>query len=227
MSTTAQNIIDAALSSSLWLDGGTTSVGNDTSGNVAALSRAVRSVYVLAAGIDRAHAYFVRSVDVTLGTPATTAVDWPASPEIVRILNAVDAGDDMVALVPISDARLGIAEIPPAVVSQDRTLFSVGRVGDPTAAAVLTLDVAYAPAPLTDAAHFIGATDPTDASTSSWPAAAGDPFLVAWLNRYFARKESRNEDLPVLDAEVQQAAGLLGDLLGVAAARLAAIQVET
>lgn len=231
--TTAQTILDAALNSSVWNDGGNTSIGNNPAELVAALSRTVRQVYVLAAqgdGLDPLHAYFVRSTTITLSATLATAVALSANAaglDILRVLAVTEAGGDPVSVVPITEVRLGIAEIPPAVILMDKTIRSAGRTGDPTASAVLTLDVAYAPPPLTAAAHFIGATTLTSASTSAWPEAAGDPFLVAWLARYLAAKEGREQsEIDGYSDALQQAATMLGGLIGVAGARLAAVESE-
>lgn len=231
--TTAQTILDAALNSSAWNDGGNTSIGNNPEELVAALSRTVRQVYVLAAqgnGMDPRHAYFVRSTTLTLSATLATAVALSSNAaglDILRVLAVTESGGDPVAVVPIHEVRLGLAEIPPAVILLDKTIRSAGRTGDPTASAVLTLDVAYAPPPLTLASHFIGATTLTSASTSSWPEAAGDPYLVAWLARYLAAKEGREDaEIAGYQEALAQSAAMLGDLIGVAGARLAAVTSE-
>lgn len=225
--TTVQTIIDAAVQSSQWNDGATTSLANNTSELVGVLSRAIRQVYTLAGlppeagGFEQHHAAFVRATTVTMGSPATTRVNFPA--ETIRLLALTDAGDDYVAQVDVLQVRRGVAEIPPAVIVADRTVRSAGRTGDPTAGAVLTADICYIPAVMTAASDFLGATTLGDASSSQWPEAAGDPFLVAWLARYLAQKEDRSESIPGIEAQLTQAAQMLGALLGVASARLTAI----
>lgn len=233
MTSTAQTIIDGALASSLANDLGTTPLANNTTELVRVISRAVRQVYTLAAlppeagGFDQRHAAFVREVSHTVGKPATTWVTFPTSPEVIRLLGITDAGGDPVAMVPLTDVAWDVTEIPPAMVLADRKLRSAGRTGDPTAGATLTLLACYVPAELTAAAHFIGATTPTDDTTTAWPSAAGDQFLIDWLAHYLSRKDGRDDaELQSLTTALQQDAGILAGILGVSAARLAALQVD-
>ena len=229
--TTAQTIIDAAIASSLANDGGTTVLANSTSELLGVLSRVVRQVYTLAAldrpaGFNRDGGMFVRTGTMTMGSPATTRVAFPT--DAVRLLSIVDVGGDYVAMVSVGDLRVEVAELPPAVVVADRTVRSAGRTGDPTAGAALTVDYAYVPAMMTATSHVIGATTPSDASTSSWPSEAGDGFLVRWLARYLAIKDGTRDpaELDQLTAQLGQEAAALGSLLGVDAAKLAAVQTQ-
>lgn len=230
MSTTAQTIIDAAVQSSQWNDGATTSLANNTAELVNVLSRAIRQVYTLAGlppakgGYEEKHAAFVRLATITMGAPATSRVNLPT--EAIRLLALTDAGGDQVAQVNVLDVRRGLAEIPPAVIVADRTVRSAGRLGDPTASAVLTADICYVPAAMTAASDILGATTLGDATTSQWPDAAGDPFLIAWLARYLAQKEDRSESLPGIEAHLTQAASILGGLLGIASGDLVAMDAD-
>lgn len=232
MSTTAQQIIDAATASSLANDGGTTALASGTAELVSVLSRVVRQIYALTAlppdagGFKGDYGSFVRTAPVTVGTPATAFVAFPAL--ATRLLTIVDAGGDFVSMVPLSDLRSGTAEIPPAVVIADKMIRSAGRTGDPTAGAILTVDYAYVPDPLTSASDYIGATTPSDATTSSWPTEVGDPFLEHWLARYLSVKDGTRDasEVQQLNTLLQQDIAALAGLLGISAARLAAVSED-
>ena len=231
--TTAQSILDAAVAMSLANDQGQTTLANNTSEALGVLNRQIRVVYTLAAlppsagGSNRHGAMFTTQVPVTLGTPASTRVAFPSSPEIIRVLGISDAGDDVVAMVTVADVGQGVAEVPPAVIVENRTIRSAGRTGDPTAGAVLTLDVSYAPALLTSTAHYLGATTPTDATTSAWPA-AGDSYLAHWLALYYCVKDGTRDaaEQQSLEQKLGMDAQVLAGIIGVSAAKLAAIEED-
>lgn len=233
MSTTAQQIIDAAVGSSLANDGGTTVLASNTTELVGVLSRVLRQIYAMAglageqSGFNQDSAMFVRTSTVTMGTPATTAIAFPVL--ATRLLQIVDAGGDYVSMIGLADLRAGIAELPPAVVVADRTVRSAGRLGDPTAGAVLTVDYAYSPAPLASASDILGATTPSDATTSSWPSEVGDPFLTHWLARYLSVKDGTRDpaELQQLNALLQQDAAVLAGLLGISMASLTNVGENT
>lgn len=225
--TTGQQIIDAAVAASLANDGGTTVLANNTTELLGVISRVLRQIYA-EAGLPRAQggfnqeaATFVRTTTVTIATPIATATAFPAL--ATRLLQLVDAGGDYVSMISLADLRSGTAELPPAVVIADRTIRSAGRLGDPTAGAILAVDYAYVPAPLSSASDVIGATTPSDATTSSWPSEAGDPFLTHWLARYLSTKDGTRDpaELQQLNALLQQDIGVLAGVLGISAAKLA------
>lgn len=227
--TTAQTIIDAAIASSLANDGGTTVLANNTTELLGVLSRVLRQVYAMAGlpqdagGFTAASASFVRTGTVTIASPITTPTAFPSL--ATRLLQIVDAGGDYVSMIALADLRSGTAELPPAVIVADRTLRSAARTGDPTAGAVLTVDYAYVPAALSSASDILGATTPSDATTSSWPSEAGDPFLTHWLARYLSQKDGTRDpaELQQLTALLQQDAAVLAGLLGISAANLVTV----
>lgn len=231
MATTVQSIIDAALARSLVNDAGTTDLANNTAELTAVISRMVRSLYTLAGmpvavgGWQVGH-YFTVTQTVALGNPSTTYVALPTAPEFVYIFSVTDAGNDPVAAISLMDLRDGTAETPPAVVIVNQTIRSAGRVGDPTASAVLTLDGAYLPPALTATTDYLGATTPATASTSAWPGHVGDPFVIASLARYLVIKDTMRDptELQALDAEIGQAAQALGQVIGVAPAAITAVR---
>lgn len=231
MSTTYQTLLTAALNRSLANDAGGTALANNPAELVAVLSRTVRQVYTLSglppdAGGVALGQYFVRTLTVTLGTPSTTFVALPTAPELLYIFAITDAGGTKVSRASLRDLRDGLAETPPAVIVQDQTIRSCGRLGDPTAGAVLTLDGSYLPAEATLATDYVGATTPATASTSHWPSHVGDAYLIATLARYLVIKDTTRDptELQALDAEIGEASKLLGQVLGVAPAKLSAVR---
>lgn len=222
MTTTAQALIDAAIASSLANDAGRSDLANDTSELLNVLNRKLADIYTLAAlppeygGLSRGD-YFGATTTVTLGA---SFVALPTSAFRHTFTTSLGV---RVAVVPQADLDDGLAELPPAVVVQGNTVKGAGRSGDPGNGATLT--VAYTPPPgtLTLGTHYIGATTPTDASTSRWPEGAGNPFLVAWLARYLALKAGDREEpeLGRLESDLSAASQTLGTILGVAATRLA------
>lgn len=231
MATTYQTILTAALARSLANDAGTTTLGSNVSELVAVVSRLTRQVYSLAglppeAGGIATGQYFARTSTVTLATPATTFVALPTTPEYLYLFAITDAGGAKVSRASLRDLREGLAETPPAVIVQDQTIRSCGRLGDPTDGATLTLDGTYLPVEATLATDYIGATTAATASTSHWPGHVGDPFLIASLARYLVVKDTLRDpgELQALDAEIAEASSLLGKVIGVAPAKLSAVR---
>lgn len=224
---TAQSIIDGAIHRSLANDEGQTDVASDQGALTVVLSRLVRSVYTLAAlppglgGLGEAN-YFTRTTTVTVGTPNTTFVAMPTAPEFAFIPTFTTAGGVVVSVVTLVDLREGVAEYPPAIVIADNQFRSAARPGDPAANDTLTLDGAYLPAAMTAVSHVVGATTPTDASTSQWPEHAGDQFLVDAMAIYLATRSGDRDQLELGEYKegLANAAEILGAVVGVAPAKL-------
>lgn len=223
--TQAQTILTAAINTSLSNDGGSTPLANNATELLGVLSRTIKQVYAQAglppSGGGGGYAnYFTRTTTVTLGTPATTPVALPTNPQYAYIPTFTDVGGTVVAVVTLQDVRNSIAEYPPAVVIADNKVFSAGRVGDPTAGAVLTLDGTYLPPDLTVPTDYIGATTLNDATTSAWPSHVGDPFLIYDLALYLAEKDGARDaqELQGLAASRSDALARLSQVIGVAQA---------
>lgn len=201
MTTTAQTILTAAINSSIANQSGQTPLASNTGELLGVVNRLIQRAYTLAAlpldmGGQQQGNYFTRQTTVTLASPATTAVLLPTSPVYVFTPTIVDAGGDMVSVVTVEDVRNGVAELPPAVLVADQTIRSVGRLGDPTAGAVLTLDGAYSPPNMTFATDYVGATTPADATTTAWPdfIGASNQWLIDNLALYFVIKDGNRDE---------------------------------
>ncbi len=225
--TTAQQIIDAAIATSLANDAGQSELANDTTELLNVLNRKLAQVYTLAGmprdvgGAGRGD-FFATVAQVTL---AATAVALPAA--AFRHLITRNSDGKRVRVATRADLLDGVAEIPPAVVIEQQKIISAGRAGDPVAGDVL--NVFYTPLPdlLTAGSDFIGATPRTDASTTQWPR-IGDAYLVCFLALYLARKAADRDpaEIESLGAELGEASRILGTLIGVEATRLAADEGE-
>lgn len=220
--TTAQQIIDAAIASSLANDGGRSELSNNLVELLNVLNRRIQSFYVLAGtpseqgGAGRGD-YFATEANVIL---RTGFVALPAAAFRHSFVRATDGV--AVAVVPQIDLDIGRAEMPPAVVYQRDKVKSAGRAGDPAVGESLTVRYTPLPALLTDGAHFIGATTATDATTSAWPEAVGNPYLVAWLCRYLALKAGDRDpaELQAINDDLQEAAQQLAVVVGIEATTL-------
>lgn len=228
MATIVQQILDAAIASSLANDQGRTLLANNTSELVNVVSRTVRSVYAAAAlppsdGGEGYGNFFTRTSTVTLATPSTDYVALPSSPEFRYFQNFVDNVGTPVAVVTLRDLRDGVAEYPPAVVIADGKIRSAGRLtdGDPASGAVLTFDGSYLPPVLTSTSDYIGATTLNDASTSAWPDDVGNPYLIAVLARYLALKDGARDpqEIAGYEQDMQVAAQRLAQVVGATVAR--------
>lgn len=222
MSTTAQQIIDAAIASSLANDAGRSELASDVVELLNVLNRKLQQFYVLAGtpaeqgGAGRGDFFATESALTLLATP----VALPAAAFRHSFVRQADG--ERVSVVPQSDIDDGRAEMPPCVIVQQNKVKPTGRVGDPGAGQILTVRYTPLPGLLTDAAHFIGATTPNDAATSFWPDAAGNPFLVVCLARYLAYKAGDRDadELQAIAQDLQEAAQILGTHVGIEATRL-------
>lgn len=209
MATTVQEILTAAIASSLANDLGRTLLANDTTELVNLVDREVQAVYAAAAlpPDDGGQAYgnfFTVDGTVTLGTPSTTYTDLPTNPSFLYVQKFVDNVETVVNVVTQRDLWDGIAEYPPAVVVANRKIKSAGRVGDPQDGAILTFSGSYLPGHLTVSSDFIGAITPADASTTAWPEYVGNPYLIARVGLYLALKDGARDAAEI--AGYQQAA---------------------
>lgn len=228
MTTTAQQIIDAALAKNLANDAGTTDLASNTTELLAVISRAVQQVYALAAvpqqdgGTGRT-GYFTRSTTVTVGTPNTTFVALPAAAYVPTFTDSLGR---VVATVTMEELREGRAEYPPAIVIRDGKFASAARTGDPSAGSTLTVDYAYLPAVLTAATNYIGATTLTDSTTSNWPSFVGDEFLICDLALYLAIKDGMRDPQEIEALKGQRSAALdsLGRVLKLGPTQLARLK---
>lgn len=221
MATTAGTLITAAIDSSLANDQGITDLANDTTELLDVLNRKIRQIYTLAgmpkwAGGMGKGDYFATSAPVTLGA---APVALPAA--AFRHIFTTTAGV-RVATISRADLVDGVAEMPPAVLIEQQKILSAGRPGDPVNGETLTVYFTPIPALLTAASHYVGASTPSDASTSQWPDWVGDPFLVAWLARYLAFKAADRDpgELAAIQQDLVEAAIVLGSLIEVDATRL-------
>lgn len=230
MPTQAGTIITAAINRSTANDGGRSEVSSNTTELLGVLSRTVQRIYVLA-GLPKSNGgmadggYFARVLTVTLGTPATTFVNLPSGLATWTGL-IQDAGGSEVTVVTARDLVDGVAEVPPSVVIQSGKIRSAGRLGDPTAGAVLSFTAPAMPGDLTSTAHYIGATTPSDPTTTAWPSWVGDDWLIALLARYLAIKDGTRDaaELQALEADAAAAAGLFAEVVGVEAGTLADVR---
>lgn len=214
---TVRQIIDAAVASSVANDA-TTPLASNTSELVAVISRRIRLIYTLAAlpNDGGRSNWFTRTTTVTVGTPNTTYVSLPTSPEPAYLPTFIDTGGRIVSVVSLEDLREDRAEYPPAIVVVDGKFRSAARTGDPAAGSVLTVEMSYLPVVMTADTDFLGATTLADATTTSWPSHVGDEYLVQDLALYLSVKDGMRDGVEVqaLTAARDQAAGLLGKVLG-------------
>ena len=229
MTTTADTILTAAINADLAIDA-SVPIADDTTEQLGELSRLVRRIYTLAAipkkaGGWREGNYFTSTSTVSLATPATTFVSLPATPECAWIIRITTAGGTAVNLASLDDLRKNRAEYPPAIVLEGKQIRSAGRTGDPVAGAVLTVDYSYVPPALTATTDYIGATTPSDSSTTAWPGYAGDGYLIAAMTRYFVEKSGDADagTLQRLDAKLAEQANILGPVVGIGPVALAAV----
>jgi len=221
MASSAQTVIDPAIQSSLANDNARTELANNSAELVAVVDRKVRQIYTLA-GMPREFGgmgsgdYFATSGTVVLGA---SPVALPVAAFRHTFVNALGK---RVAVVSQADLDDLVAEMPPAVVIRQDKVQTAGRIGDPVVTDVLTVRYTPVPGPMTLKTHFIGATPPTDVTTTNWPESAGNPFLVAWVARYLALKAGDRDpaELAAIEQDLQEAALLLGALIGVEATRL-------
>lgn len=230
MPTQAGTIITAAINRSTANDGGRSEVSSNTTELLGVLSRLVQRIYVVA-GLPASNGgmadggYFARSLTVTMGSPSTTFISLPSGlatwTGLIR-----DAGGDEVTVVTQRDLTDGTAEVPPSVVIQSGQIRSAGRVGDPTAGAVLSFIAPAMPGDLTSTSHWIGATTPGDVTTTAWPSWVGDDWLIALMARYLAVKDGTRDpaEIAAYEADAATAAGLFAQVVGVEAGTLADVR---
>jgi hypothetical protein len=220
VATQAAVIIDAAIATSLANDEGRSDLASSTPELLNVLNRKLQQLYVLAGtppqngGAGKGD-FFATSTTLAL---AAVPVALPAAAFRHIFTNA----DGRVSVVPRADVVDGIAEIPPAVIVEAGKVIGAGRTGDPGTGTVLTIRFTPLPGTLSDVTHYIGATTPADASTSAWPDSVGNPYLVAWLALYLARKAGDREaaEIESLTQELEEAAGILATHVGIEATLL-------
>ena len=228
MTTQAQTILDAATSSSLANDSGLTPLANTPLELLGVLNRRLAELYTLAAmpkqlgGMGRGD-FFATSTTLTL---SSSPVALPTGVAFVHSVTNVSG--TRVAVVPQADVVDGFPELPPAVRITQNKVLSLGRSGDPVPGDVLTLYYTPLPGSLTLGTDYIGATTPSDSTTTVWPSAVGDPYLVAWLSRYLAYKASDRDpdDIQHLESDLASSARSLGTLIGVEATRLSTFRPD-
>lgn len=228
MATQAVTILQAAIDSSTANDGGASPVANNTPELLGVLDRKVKQIYSLVAlpevkGGAAAGDFFKTTWTVAMdATSAATFVALPGSPVIAFIHSIVDEAGNPVAIVPYRDFIEGLAEWAPAVAILDRKIRSLAREGDPVEADTLTVFGNYLPATLTSINDYIGATTAADATTTTWPSEAGDPFLVAFMGLYLAMKDGTRDlsEIQHYQQDMEAAALVLSDLLGINASAL-------
>jgi hypothetical protein len=218
MSTQAQTIIDGAVKTSLANDAASSDLSSDTAELLNVLNRKLQQLYVLAG---------TPSDDGGMGQgdffAASTLVAVAASPVALPVAAfrhiISDSSGVRVATVTRADLVDGVAEMPPAVLIEQQKLLSAGRPGDPVIGALLTVRYTPVPGLMTSSGHYIGAVTPSDASTTAWPDAAGNPFLVTWLALYLARKAGDRdpEELASLKDELLEAVAILAKHIGIEA----------
>jgi hypothetical protein len=221
MPTQAADILSAVIASSLAFDGGSTPVANDTGELLNVLNRRLGYLYTLA-GAPSARGgmgqgdFFGTSSTVTL---SASPVALPAAAFRHSFTTALGT---RVAVVPQNDIVDSVPELPPAVTVQQNQVLSLGRTGDPIPGDVLTVYYTPLPGSLSLPTDYVGATTPSDSTTTVWPSAVGDPYLVAWLRRYLCYKSADHDptELQAIDQDLQEAAQALGTLIGIEATRL-------
>lgn len=221
MATTAAQIIEPAIASSLANDRGVSDLANDTEELLNVLNRKLGQIYALAGmpkwagGVGKGD-FFATSTPVTI---AAAPVDLPAA-AFRHIFTTATGG--RVAVISRADLVDGVAELPPAVLIEQQKVSSPLRAGDPAIGETLTVHYTPLPGALTADSHFIGATLPADEATTRWPSWVGDPFLVAYLAYYLALKAGDRDagELEALRAELNEAAQLLASVVELDATRL-------
>jgi len=222
MASTGQVILDAAIASSLANDAARSELASNSVELLNVLNRKIRQVYTLAAtpkadgGLSRSADLFLDRVATTLdGT--TVLAEHAFRPTVFRTSDLV-----RVAVVPRADIRDGIAELPPAVHLEGNILKSTGRAGDPGTGAGLTVEFVALPVNMAVGTETIGATTAGDPTTSRWPSAVGDPFLISWLARYLALKAGDREaqEFGGIEADLAENANQLATYLGIDGTRL-------
>ncbi len=221
MATQVQVILDAAIAGSLANDGGRSDLASNVSELIAVLDRKLKQVYAHAgmpsdAGGMGAGDYFATSASVALGASPV------ALPTAAFRHTFVDALGRRVTVVTQADLDDDVAEMPPAVLIRQDKVQTAGRAGDPLSTDTLTVWYTPLPGTLTLGTHYVGATTVTDPTTSFWPSWVGDPFLIAWLERYLAKKAGDRDadELQAINQDLQDTALLLGTLIGIEATRL-------
>lgn len=216
MATQSQAVLDAAIASSLAFDGGTTSVANNTAELLNVLNRRLGFLYTLA-GTPSEDGGFGQGDFFGTSTTVTLSASPVALPAAVFRHRFTTADGTRVAVVPQSDVVDGIAELPPAVTVRQNQVLSLGRSGDPIPGDVLTVYYTPVPGTLTLGTDYIGATTPSDSTTSVWPSAVGDPYLVNWLRRYLSNKSADHDpdELQSIDQDLQESASALGKVIGI------------
>lgn len=224
--TTAQIILTDAINRAIENDAGDSEIARDQEGEgLRVLNRYIQRIYALAADPASwgAQPYFLTTGSLTLGSPATTFVALPTTPRVARLVQVTTATGASVAIHTGPDARRQLLDFPPGIILQDQRVRVPGppfRVGDPVAADALTLDYAYYPADLATLEQVIGAIDAGDPD-SPWPAAAGDPFLIDLMARYYCIKDdAARADLGPLGEDIQADAETLAGVFGINAASL-------
>jgi len=217
--TTSQDIIDAAIGSSLsndspGLDGSQASGLTELLG---VINRRVRRIYTLAGmppergGMSRGD-YFATTTTLTISAAAP-----PAAPTSAFDHLFADASGVEVRVVSRRDVQRGHAELPPAVIIENRSVVTAGRTGDPVDDDVLTVYYTPLPALHTLGTHYVGATTAATDTTSEWPEAVGNPWLIAELRRYLAIKRGDADEAELADIkqEIGDTGGTLAELIGI------------
>lgn len=214
MTTSVQQILDAASDRSTFNDAALLNLPR----TIAYLDRLVKKIYGEAsAPIDHAkggdtNGYFAERTTLALtgafvALPALVQTAMWLPPDV---LTAAGVRVQLISQIRYAD---GYAETPPAVLYEKRQLSPTGRAGDPIAGDVLTLIFTRSPGPLTDAAHYIGATTPTDLTTTLWPDQPGNEALIADLAHYLATKDGgADSDAEMVKLEKEKGT-LRGELL--------------
>lgn len=229
--TIASTIVDAAINRSLANDSGSTSLASNRTELLGHLDRLVQYAYTLAglpaeAGGVGIGDYFSTTQTVNMGTPATTFVNLPSTPRLLYVHSVTNATGAIIDVTTLRDLRAGYAAYPPAVIIANDQIRSAGRTGDPTAAAILTLDASYLPGTISADSHTVGATTPATPSTSTWPEFVGDQWLIDSMAVYLAIKDATRDqtELAELQQGLQASADALGAVISVAGAKLAALR---
>ena len=213
MASTVQQIIDAAVDRSLLNDDQVTELTSDTGPIIAYLDRIVNQVYVAAArppdaGENAKRDYFATSDTVVLVAGSKALPTAPAPAWTPLFLTAAGARINVASRRGIVD---GVAELPPAVIVQQNTVYTAGRTGDPGDTDTLTVIYTPVPGPLALTTDYIGATTPATASTSVWPSHVGDEYLISALAEYLGVKAGDRDptELKTLADDKNRALALL------------------
>lgn len=219
-------IVTAAIARSLLNDAGVTPLASDPSELLGVGGRLMRKVYQAAAlqppkGWQEGQ-FFVTTTMVTIGTPNTTLVALPSSPEVGQIIQIVDNAGAYVSAISLTDLRQDLGDCPPAVVVQNKRIRSAARTGDPAAGAILTVDYSYIPPVPTALTDYVGATTLTDSSTTAWPESIGNQWLIDSMALYLRVKDGTGGG-EELQASIQEHGSMLGDLIGANLAKFAQV----